>query len=57
LPAEKNAVITRWEKAGLKAESALDSQALLQLRSNYCQKKQCLRCMVGSRIILGRKAP
>jgi hypothetical protein len=54
LPAEKNAVIKRWEKAGVKAESALDTQALLQLRSNYCQKKQCLRCVVGSRIILGR---
>ncbi|MBN2275815.1 MAG: DUF2851 family protein [Bacteroidales bacterium] len=55
LPPEKNAIIARWGKAGLKAGSALDSQALLQLRSAYCQKKQCLRCMVGSRIILGTK--
>ena len=54
LPAEKNAVITRWEKSGVRAVSALDSQALLQLRSNYCQKKQCLRCRVGSMIITGR---
>jgi hypothetical protein len=52
LPPEKNAVISRWEKAGVKAGSALDTQALLQLWSAYCQKKQCLRCMVGSKIIV-----
>jgi hypothetical protein len=55
LPPEKNAVITRWEKTGVRAESALDSQALLQLRSNYCQKKQCLRCMVGNKVIMSQE--
>ncbi|MBN1413981.1 MAG: DUF2851 family protein [Bacteroidales bacterium] len=55
LPPEKNAVISRWEKTGIRAESALDSQALLQLRSNYCQKKQCLRCMVGMKIVTSDK--
>ena len=53
LPPEKNAVITRWDKAGVRAGSALDTQALLQLWSAYCQRKRCLRCMVGSRIITG----
>jgi hypothetical protein len=52
LPPEKNAVITRWEKAGVRAGSALDTQALLQVWASYCQPKQCLRCMVGSRIIV-----
>lgn len=52
LPPERNSVITRWEKAGVRAGSALDTQALLQLWSAYCQRKQCLRCMVGSRIII-----
>jgi len=51
LPPEKNAVITQWAKAGVIARSALDTQALLQVWSAYCQRKQCLRCMVGSRII------
>ncbi len=55
LPAEKNAVISRWEKAGVKAESALDSQALLQLRSAYCQQKQCLHCRVGMKIVTSDK--
>jgi hypothetical protein len=56
LPPEKNSVISRWEKAGVIAGSALDTQALLQLRSAYCQKKQCIRCMVGSRIIVAGTA-
>jgi hypothetical protein len=51
MPAERNAVISRWGKAGVIAESALDSQALLELRSRYCQKKQCLKCMVGIKIV------
>lgn len=51
LPAEKNAVIKRWQMAGISAESAFDSQALLQLHSGYCTKKQCLHCMIGNKII------
>jgi hypothetical protein len=54
LPPEKNAVIRRWEQAGVKAGSALDTQALLHVRSAYCQKKRCLRCVVGSRIVTGQ---
>jgi hypothetical protein len=32
---------------GLAMESALDSQALIQLKRFYCDKKRCLRCAVG----------
>jgi hypothetical protein len=52
LPPEKNTVIARWEKAGVQAGSAMDTQALLQVWTAYCQRKQCLRCMVGNRIIV-----
>ncbi len=51
LPAEKNAVIKRWGLTGIYAESAFDSQALLQLYSGYCMKKHCLHCMIGNKII------
>jgi hypothetical protein len=51
LPAEKNTLIRQWEKAGIRVETAFDSQALLQLRSAYCHKKRCLHCMVGNKII------
>ena len=50
-PAEENAIIHQWTELGLKAESALDSQALLQLKNNYCDKKRCLECAVGCAIL------
>ncbi|MBK7712610.1 MAG: DUF2851 family protein [Bacteroidales bacterium] len=37
--AEDNAVIREWKDAGIGAESAFFSQALLQLRDYYCKKK------------------
>ena len=48
---EKNAIITAFGKRGVKAESALESQALLQLKSNYCNKKRCLQCAIGMSLL------
>jgi hypothetical protein len=31
----------------LKARSAAQSQALIQLKRNYCDRKDCLRCRFG----------
>ncbi len=47
LPAEKNSKITQWEAAGLKAEDAMRSQALLQLRNEYCDRGRCRECRYG----------
>jgi len=48
---EDNAEITNWKKVGIVPFNALESQALLQLRSHYCVKRRCLECGIGSRII------
>jgi hypothetical protein len=54
--AEENIIITEWEAAGIKAESAFYSQALIQLRNEYCKKRKCLDCRIGSKLILlGKK--
>ena len=54
--AEENIIITEWESAGLEAESAFYSQALIQLRNEYCKKRKCLDCRIGSKLIsMGRK--
>jgi hypothetical protein len=45
--AEKNTIINHWETAGIKAESALQSQGLLQLKNDYCAQKHCLSCGIG----------
>ena len=53
---EGNTIIAEWEAAGLLAESAFYSQALIQLRNEYCKKRKCLDCRIGNKIIsLGKK--
>jgi hypothetical protein len=48
---EQNSVISDWALAGIKADSALTTQALLQLRDHYCRKRRCLECRIGYRLI------
>ncbi len=47
LPPEKNSLLSQWSVAGLEAESAFYSQALLQLRKEYCDRRRCLDCRFG----------
>ena len=51
IKAEDNSIISEWAVIGIKAESALFSQALIQLRDQYCRKRNCLDCRVGFRLI------
>lgn len=44
LPAESNLFMNRWQKLGIKAENALESQALLQLTKEYCASMRCDKC-------------
>ena len=47
LPAEDNSVVRLWQQCGLTVNSAQDSQALIQLRRRYCDRRDCLRCRFG----------
>lgn len=47
LDAEQNHIVRKWSDCGLKAENAADSQALIQLNKQYCNRKDCLRCRFG----------
>lgn len=47
LKAENNYVTRLWGGAGLPVRTAADSQALLQLQKEYCDKKKCLYCRFG----------
>ena len=48
---EDNSVIHKFRSLGLPANSAMDSQALLQLYNNYCSKNRCLECALGNQIL------
>ncbi|MCK5781454.1 MAG: DUF2851 family protein [Flavobacteriales bacterium] len=51
LKREKNSVISEFMKFGWKLTSAKESQALLELKNYYCDNKQCLRCLIGKRVL------
>jgi hypothetical protein len=47
LKPENNYIIRMWSQCGLKVAHAGDSQALIQLKKEYCDKKKCLYCRIG----------
>lgn len=48
---EENAIISKWESIGAKANSAGKTQALIELKNSYCSEKKCLFCSIGSQIL------
>jgi hypothetical protein len=44
---EKNAIIEKFTNFGVIARNAFQSQALLELKNEYCNKSRCLECSVG----------
>lgn len=45
---EHNYITRSWAKAGISSQHAADSQALIELRTRYCDRKDCLRCRFGA---------
>lgn len=55
LPAENNHILRQWQTCGLKVATAADSQALIQLKRQYCDRTDCLRCRFGYEYLRGSK--
>lgn len=51
LKPEQNSIIDIFARAGLNAENAFTSQALIQLRREYCVPRKCLFCRIGHRLL------
>jgi hypothetical protein len=51
MPAEGNKIIRAWEEWNWKVKNAFDSQALIELYNNYCQKRNCLNCVIGASLL------
>jgi len=51
LPPENNKVVADFSTLGVKIKTAFESQALLELKNNYCSYKKCLECGVGNKIL------
>ncbi len=51
LPSETNSIVENWKNIGISAKSAMQSQSLIELYTNYCNKKQCLNCTIGIQVL------
>lgn len=55
LSAERNYIIEAWERCGFTFSSAMQTQALIQLRKEYCDQHRCLSCRIGCNIFAALK--
>lgn len=51
IPPEQNGITKNWQELNVISENAHDSQALLELKNNYCDKQRCLQCSVGHSLL------
>lgn len=51
LSAETNSITKGFELLGIENSTAFDSQALIQLKTEYCDKRRCLQCAIGNNIL------
>lgn len=49
--AESNTIISDWKKCNIIPKNALESQALLHLKTEYCSQRKCLQCIIGKEIV------
>lgn len=52
---EENTILNKWSQLQIKPQTALESQALIQLKTKYCDTKQCLFCPIGKDLLMPHK--
>ena len=48
---EKNAIMDKFSSFGIQPKNAFETQSLLQLKNEYCNKSRCLECAVGMELL------
>ena len=48
IPAEKNKITRTWQQLNCVATNAFETQGLIELYNNFCQRRACLNCTIGS---------
>lgn len=51
IPSEENSIIKKFNSIRKVSENAIHSQALIQLKTAYCDQNKCLDCAIGNHII------
>ena len=47
IDSERNRIVTQFRDAGITCDNALRSQALIELKRNYCEARKCIYCKFG----------
>lgn len=54
---EINSIIKGFAEISITANSGYDSQALIELKTQYCDKKRCLECAIGNFLLKTSREP
>lgn len=49
---EQNKIVQEFKNAGLKCDNALTSQAMIELKRNFCEAKKCIYCKFGHHLLV-----
>lgn len=49
---EENGLTRYWRNLGVPDSSAWESQALIELKQTYCDRKRCLHCHIGQHLLI-----
>ncbi len=52
IPPENNNITRQWKQLEIDCPNAFYSQALIQLKNEYCSQKKCINCQIGNKLIL-----
>jgi hypothetical protein len=48
---EQNTIILGWKKFNIIPQNAADSQALIELKNEFCDQKKCTECLIGMKLM------
>jgi hypothetical protein len=51
IPSETNVIVSKFRDLGVPVKNAADSQSLIELKSQYCDKRRCLDCSIASALL------
>ena len=51
IKSEKNSIVAKFDEIGVKAKNAYETQSLIELKNNFCEKKLCLQCAIGVKLL------
>lgn len=51
IPSEKNSILEKFSEFKVKSANAFQSQSLLELKNEYCNKNKCLKCAVALQLL------